>query len=167
MVYALIGVGALGCAIAAVTTKRLLNSAIWLALTSALVALEMYLLGGAFIAVIELSVGAGLVTVLFVFAINLTGEESTPNAHPVLKGLALVCLLACLALTTYWVLPPTLVSPSNPDTQPLATIFWEGRRLDTWLQALLIFTGALTVLGLLRSTPQETDQKEENPDGLP
>ncbi|WP_299029004.1 NADH-quinone oxidoreductase subunit J [uncultured Thermanaerothrix sp.] len=167
MLYALIGVGALGCAIAAVITKRLLLSAIWLAFTSALVALEMYLLGGPFIAVIELSVGAGLVTVLFVFAINLTGEENTYHSPSVLKGLALGCLLACLALTGYWVLPPTLVSPSNPDTQPLATILWEGRRLDIWLQAFLIFAGALTVLGLLRSAPQETSHKEENPDGLP
>ncbi len=81
MLYALVGVGALGCAVAAVTSKRMLISAIWLALASALVALDMYLLGAPFIAVIELSVGAGLVTVLFVFAINLTGDEALPVAN--------------------------------------------------------------------------------------
>ena len=37
--YILIGAGALGCAIMAIIAKKLLSSAIWLAGTSALVAL--------------------------------------------------------------------------------------------------------------------------------
>ncbi len=73
--YILIGAGALGCAIMAIIAKKLLSSAIWLAGTSALVALLIYLLGAPEVAVIELSVGAGLVTVLFVFAINIAGDE--------------------------------------------------------------------------------------------
>ncbi|MDO9122475.1 MAG: NADH-quinone oxidoreductase subunit J, partial [Anaerolineaceae bacterium] len=75
MWYVLISVGILACAILAISAKRLLISAIWLAVTSALVALMLFLLGAPQIAVIELSVGAGLVTVLFVFAINISGEE--------------------------------------------------------------------------------------------
>ncbi|MHB1482597.1 MAG: hydrogenase subunit MbhD domain-containing protein, partial [Bellilinea sp.] len=70
MVHVLIAVVTIVCAILAVRASRLLVSALWLAATSALVALEMYLLGAPEIAVIELSVGAGLVTILFVFAIN-------------------------------------------------------------------------------------------------
>lgn len=75
MVYVLVAVGILVCAILAIRSKRLLISAIWLAVTSALVALMFYMLGAVQVAVIELSVGAGLVTVLFVFAINISGEE--------------------------------------------------------------------------------------------
>ena len=56
-------------------SKRLLVSALWLAGASALVSLVIYLLGAPGVAVIELSVGAGLVTILFVFAINIAGEE--------------------------------------------------------------------------------------------
>jgi len=63
----LIGLGILASAILAIRTKRLLISAIWLAVASALTAVMIYLLGAPQIAVIELSVGAGLVTVLFVF----------------------------------------------------------------------------------------------------
>ena len=46
------------------------------------------LLGAPEIAVIELSVGAGLVTVLFVFAINLTGEENLDAKRMMPKPLA-------------------------------------------------------------------------------
>ena len=75
--YLLVGMGILACAILSVLSRRLLISAIWLALTSALVAVMIYLLGAPHIAVIELSVGAGLVTVLFVFAINIAGEDTS------------------------------------------------------------------------------------------
>jgi len=53
----------------------LIASALWLAGVSALVSIMCYLLGAYAVAVIELSVGAGLVTVLFVFAISIAGEE--------------------------------------------------------------------------------------------
>ena len=65
----------LACALQAVRGTRLLIAALWLAGASALTALMMFRLGAPEVAVIELSVGAGLVTVLFVFAINIAGEE--------------------------------------------------------------------------------------------
>ena len=74
----LIIIGMLLCAVMAVRTQRLLVSALWLAGASALVSLWMYILGAPEVAVIELSVGAGLVTVLFVFAINIAGEGIAP-----------------------------------------------------------------------------------------
>src|SRR5512133_1206204 len=75
-VHVIVVAGLLVCAVQAVRAPRLLHSALWLAGTSALTALEMYLLGAPEVAVIELSVGAGLVTVLFVFSINIAGEET-------------------------------------------------------------------------------------------
>ena len=76
MWHVIIAVGILACAVMSIRVQRLLVSALWLAATSALVAMLIYLLGAPEIAVIELSVGAGLVTVLFVFAINIAGEDS-------------------------------------------------------------------------------------------
>ena len=75
----LLTIGILISAIQAIRVKRLLVTALWLASTSALTSIMLYLLGGYRIAVIELSVGAGLVTVLFVFAINIAGEEPIPS----------------------------------------------------------------------------------------
>jgi NADH:ubiquinone oxidoreductase subunit 6 (subunit J) len=161
MILALVGLGALVCALGAILAKRLLISAIWLAGTSALVALEMYLLGAPLIAVVELSVGAGLVTVLFVFAINLAGEESHQLSGRSLTYLSLIILLLNLGLLAYLTLPTSLLSPTNPDDMPLKVLFWENRRLDVWLQAAIIFAGALTVLGLLRATSAEAGHKKE------
>ena len=62
-------------AFAAIRAKTLLTSTLWLAGASALLAVVFYLLGAQQTAVIELSVGAGLVTVLLVFAINIAGDD--------------------------------------------------------------------------------------------
>jgi uncharacterized MnhB-related membrane protein len=84
MLHVVIVAGMLACALMAIIARRLLTSALWLAGASALTALLLYLLGAPEVAVVELSVGAGLVTVLFVFAINIAGEEhvSTREKFP-------------------------------------------------------------------------------------
>ena len=91
-------VGILFCAFQAVRDKRLLVSAIWLAGTSALVSIMIFMIGAPQIAVIELSVGAGLVTVLFVFAINIAGDEPIPNLSFIPKWLARVLTLVAILL---------------------------------------------------------------------
>lgn len=154
-------VGAIGCAIQAIRVKRLLSSALWLAGASAFVALLMYLLGASEVAVVELSVGAGLVTVLFVFAINIAGEEPM-EVHsliprPVawgLTGLSLV-LLAWLGL------PRLEISLPGPLVAGFASVLWEQRGLDVLLQVVLIFAGVLGVLGLLADskTPSSAEQE--------
>jgi len=75
MLNVLLVVGAVFCALRAIQAKRLLAAAVWLAAVSALIAIVLYQMGAHEVAVVELSVGAGLVTVLFVFAIGVTGEE--------------------------------------------------------------------------------------------
>ncbi len=72
------------CAFMAFRTPRLLISALWLAGCSAILSILLYLMGAYQVAVIELSVGAGLVTVLFVFAISIAGDEIDrgPLDHP-------------------------------------------------------------------------------------
>lgn len=149
MFHILIAAATLVCAIQAVRASRLLVSALWLAGTSALVALEMYLLGAPEIAVIELSVGAGLVTVLFVFAINLTGEENYDARRMISRPLAAGLLLVAAGLLLYFILPeidqPTAASVQHT----FRKIFWDDRQLDTLLQILMIFSGVLGVMGLL------------------
>ncbi len=75
MIYAMLVAGAVLCAVRAIRANQLLSSALWLAGVSALVSIILYRLGAHQIAVIELSVGAGLVTVLFVFAISIAGDD--------------------------------------------------------------------------------------------
>lgn len=149
MVHVLVVTGLLICAIQAVRSKRLLNAALWLAGTSALVALEMYLLGAPEVAVIELSVGAGLVTVLFVFAINIAGEEVMSALPVVPRPLARVLVFLSVALLAW--MNFDILGMQVDVLEPLyfKVVLWENRLLDVLLQMALIFTGVLGVLGLL------------------
>lgn len=145
----LIGLGTLICAVLALRAHRLLVSAIWLAGASALTALLMYLLGAPEIAVVELSVGAGLVTVLFVFAINIAGEEAAPAVPVLPKPLAWALVIAAAGMLV-WMNYSTFAAPVPDSTsQTFGVILWQDRWLDVLLQVVLIFSGVLGVLGLL------------------
>jgi uncharacterized MnhB-related membrane protein len=161
MVYVLVAAGILACAILAIRSKRLLVSAIWLAVTSALVALMFYLLGAVQVAVIELSVGAGLVTVLFVFAINIAGEEGMELEPVMPKPLAWGLVVIAISLTIYLTIMggglKLILSPSA-DTP---AILWSDRYLDILLQIGLIFAGVLGVLGFLSEGKPETQKKDQ------
>ena len=149
MNYILIGIAMLACAWQAVRSQRLLHSALWLAGASALTALLIYLLGAPEVAVIELSVGAGLVTVLFVFAINIAGEESLPVTPIVPRPLAWFLVVVAAALLG-WVNRDVLVDfVGVSQSEGFTHVMWNNRQLDVYLQIAMIFSGVLGVLGLL------------------
>ncbi len=159
MLNVLIVAGIFVCAIMAVRSARLLTSALWLAGTSALVALIMFLLGAPEVAVIELSVGAGLVTVLFVFAISIAGEESLPRQSLLPRPLAWTIVIITFLLLAWQVLPSfNLDLPFIPAAR-LSSSLWQDRSLDIMLQVVIIFAGVLGVLGLLGGKSQEGEGK--------
>lgn len=132
----------------AVRSRRLLSSALWLAACSAFLAILLYRLGAFEVAVIELSVGAGLVTVLFVFAINIAGEESIGLPPVVGRGLAWLLCLAPLAVIGALVLP-SVTTGAPPAAATFVNVMWEQRALDVVVQVVLIYAGVLGLLGLL------------------
>jgi uncharacterized MnhB-related membrane protein len=149
IVHIVIVASLLVCSAQAIRAQRLLHSALWLAGASALVALEMYLLGAPEVAVIELSVGAGLVTVLFVFAINIAGDEAISVQPIVPRPLAWILVAVSLLLLGWMDLD--ILGTQVTVFEPLyfKTVLWENRLLDVLLQIVLIFAGVLGVLGLL------------------
>ncbi len=149
MLHILVGIGILVCAVMAIVARRLLTSALWLAGTSALLALLIYMLGAPEIAVIELSVGAGLVTVLFVFAINIAGEDVSTVKSLIPRPLAWGLLAAAVALAVWMFLPGIHTPMAEINPRPFAFVVWRDRAVDVFLQAALIFTGVLGLLGLL------------------
>jgi len=161
MVQIVILAGAILCAAQAIRSKRLLVSALWLAGTSALVAWLIYLLGAPELAVIELSVGAGLVTVLFVFAIHIAGEE--PQAlggklpRPAAWGLTGLSLILLMML----ILPGMGVRTSIPILLPFAEVLWQQRGVDVLLQVALIFSGILGILELLAGSERSGPDAEK------
>lgn len=161
MWYAIVAAGILLCAILAVTSKRLLVSAIWLAVTSALVALMLYLLGAQQLAVIELSVGAGLVTVLFVFAINISGEEPLGLKPVMPKAFAWVLVIIGVGMTVFLTLKSGILGLTLQIPSSAAMILWSNRYLDIILQIAFIFCGVLGVLGLLSDGKPEIPEENE------
>jgi len=160
----LIGAGCLACALMAIREKRLLVAALWLAVTSALVSLLMYRLGALEVAVVELSVGAGLVTVLFVFAINIAGDETLVPKDLVPRPLAWVIIAIGLVLLGWMILPtfqldPYLAKMSFPSgsIEDFREMVWSERGLDTLLQVVLIFAGVMSVLSFLGNRRGQSD----------
>ncbi len=141
--------GATVCAYRAITGVRILTSTIYLAFVSATTAVLLYQFGAAQVAVIELSVGAGLVTVLLVYAISVVGDDATdaggavvPRSMAVTLSLLSVTMLGWMAFA----LPARSGLTAAP---PLSRSLWELRVLDVWIQMVLIFAGVLGILGLL------------------
>lgn len=141
-------IGIVLCAALAISAARLLTASLWLAGVSVFTALALYRLGAWQVAVIELSVGAGLVTVLFVFAIAVAGDEAM-DARPLIpKPLAWVLIASAVILLGLLIFP--LEDSPAASTEPsFEVIFWEDRILDVLLHVVMIFTGVLGVLGLL------------------
>lgn len=166
MINALLVAAMLLCAVQAMRARRLLHSAIWLAGVSALLAVFFYQLDAHLVAVIELSVGAGLVTVLFAFAIGIAGDESI-NLRPVIPRLLIGGLVIAVIALIAWLAVPfvreTLLPPAEQaiaaeaaqaagapvSEAAVEVVIWEQRQLDVLVQIVLIFSGVLGLLGLL------------------
>jgi uncharacterized MnhB-related membrane protein len=159
--YVLLGMGAALCAYRAMISRHLLPSILYLACVSALVTVTLYLLGAYEVAVIELSVGAGLVTVLLVYALSVVGEDVIDPSSIVPKPLAFL-LVAGIGGLVLWMTYPLAIQPNANGAVLLADVLWKQRALDVWVQIALIFSGVMGVLGLLaeKANSQETQIHE-------
>lgn len=148
MIYILLTAFTVLFAFLAIQAKRLLSSALWLAVASGLLAVLFYVMGAQLVAVLELSIGAGLVTVLFVFAIGIAGEEGI-NLHSLVpKSLAGGITIIMFFLLGWILLPVKAAQPSQLEPS-ISVVLWEQRSLDVLLQIVIIFSGVLGLLGLL------------------
>jgi uncharacterized MnhB-related membrane protein len=148
MEYWILILGTLFFALQSMRSRRTITAALWLAGLSALVSALFYALGGWQVAVIELSVGAGLVTILFVFAINIAGERLGEGKAIVPKALAAGTALLDTLLLGWFLLPTKPALASAPEA-PFVDVLWRARGLDVQVQIALIFAGVLGLLGLL------------------
>ena len=133
----------------ATRARGLIASALWLAGVSALTALVLYLYGAHQVAVIELSVGTGLVTVLFVLAINISGDTALDTRMVVPLPLAIGVSVLFVLVLGWLVLAALPVPIPAPAAGVFSDVFWQDRGLDVLVQVVLIFSGVLGFLGLL------------------
>lgn len=156
--YAMFLLAAVFCAYRAIVAKRILSATIYLACISALVSAVLYRMGAAQVAVMELSVGAGLVTVLLVYAVSVVGDDAWDPASVIPKPLAFG-LVGLVTLLMGWMAFPAIQRTVNISSVDLVNVLWQNRVLDVWIQIVLIFSGVMGVLGLL--SEQVPGRKEE------
>jgi uncharacterized MnhB-related membrane protein len=149
----LLGLVAALCAYRAMISKHLLPSALYLACVSAMTSILLYMLGASEVAMIELSVGAGLVTVLLVYALSVVGEDTYDPTSIIPKPLAFL-LVTVIALIAGGMAYSSATQPSISGDVLLAEVLWKDRALDVWVQVALIFSGVMGVLGLLSEQVQ-------------
>jgi len=146
--YLVLSLAAAFCAYRAMISKQLLPSTLYLACVSAMVSVMLYMLGAHEVAVIELSVGAGLVTVLLVYALSVIGDVTYDPTSIIPKPIALA-LVGATVIIVAWMAYPLIAQPPAGGDVLLADVLWQHRALDVWVQVALIFSGVMGVLGLL------------------
>ena len=138
------------CAAMAVRARPL-HAALWLAALSALISIVLYRLGAPEVAVIELSVGAGLITVLFAFAISMAEDEAMPA--PLVPRPFAWLLVAVAGGALLWLLLPALPAVRQVAADaPFIIQVWDSRALDLAVQFVILITGVMGVLSLLGET---------------
>ena len=159
VLFSVLCVAMLICAFMAFRTPRLLISALWLAGCSAILSILLYLLGAYQVAVIELSVGAGLVTVLFVFAISIAGDETIEARSIIPKPIAIVIALVSIVLLGFMTISSLVSLPATAEAS-FSEIVWQQRGLDMLVQSGLMFAAIVGLLGLLAEAKVPVHEKQ-------
>ncbi len=145
-----------GAALWAVLTPTLLRGAIALALTSALLTLVMFQMEAPLAGVFELSVCAGLITVVFVSAISLTSptdkqqdeEQARAHAKSFLPLLAIAAWVGALLWAAGYAIDTQL--PRLAADPGVRAALWSVRRVDLVGQIIIIFVGVFGVVILFK-----------------
>ena len=139
-----------------VVSSRLLFAAISLAATSILVTILMFMMDSPLAAVFELSICAGLITVIIMTTINfvkpLTHEDLLKTRKRRFKRyIGLPIILVLIGLTVPIMIKPiTLKLPEIIKETNVLNVLWNFRQTDLLGQAILILIGVFGILVLFR-----------------
>ena len=135
-----------------VMTTRVLHSVIGLAMTSVVVSLLMFKLNSPLAGVFELSVCAGLISVIFITTISFTQRvDSSRLQVRQRERLSKFWLLPFLMLTSAWVmlqlkfLLDFMIRKPDP-MQNVNIILWHYRHMDIFGQIIVLMVGILSVV---------------------
>lgn len=144
----------------AVMAKKLLTSAIMLALLSVCVSLIFFNLGAPWAGVFELSVCAGLITVLFIGAVSLIRHEDEKHPENRARFYALPLAAAIFAIAGWYYLPPFFeelaawrrMASGSP---AIGLALWDLRRPDLLGQILMLAAGVFVIKSVF---PRRTEK---------
>jgi NADH-quinone oxidoreductase subunit J len=141
-----------------VMTIRLVRAVVGLALTSAVLSAVMFRLSSSLAAVFELSVCAGLISVIFVTTVSFTHRVSQEMYFIRKKErfakfwlLPFLLVLAGIALFYYTARPSGLPAPAPPAKDAAARdVMWNLRHLDLIGQVAALLAAAIGVAVLFK-----------------
>jgi len=150
-----------GFACMAVFLKDLLRAALSLAFMSAVLAVVLYRMNSPYAAVFELSVVAGLITVLFVSTIALTKDEEPvkESRWPLYVFPLFLVLFGIIDLLVMKGLFSEVPAGYGNVTANFGATLWGIRSMDLIGQIAVIFGGVFGVLALFREKPLTAQDK--------
>jgi NADH-quinone oxidoreductase subunit J len=143
-------------ALMVVFSSRLLLAAISLAVTSIVVTLLMFKLNSPIAAVFELSICAGLITVIFITTISFVKPVAEENLienrkRRIKKYVALPIILIIVGLVTKFLIKPlTLSLPAVMQETNVANVLWNLRQVDLLGQAIILLVGVFGIVVLFK-----------------
>jgi NADH-quinone oxidoreductase subunit J len=150
----------------------LLKGAIALAITSITISLVMFKFEAPLAAVFELSVCAGLITVVFISAISLTRPLDEPGAQErrkhhrrrylLLPVLVIICavLVWYLAKNNLDAFTMSVAAIGGNSESTFRSVFWNERIIDIFGQIVVILAGIFGVVILFKRFPGGREQKK-------
>jgi len=138
----------------------IMRAAVGLALTSVMLTLLLFHMGAPLAAVFELSVCAGLITVLFFSTIGMTRPLDAAGARLEKKTLskrfhpafAVCAVVGVMLWGSGYVLE---IAPPQGDSPAVRDVLWGVRQLDLVGQILVMFVGVFGVVILFKERKKE------------
>jgi len=145
-------VGLVLFSVLAILIKDLLKAAISLAVASLLLGIIFFRMNAPYAGVFEISVVAGLITVLFMLTIALTrggdAVESKTASFAFPAFFVVFIVIDALIMKKLIQKVPALPGPEEAGT--IGQVLWNTRTLDLVGQIAVIFAGVFAVLALFR-----------------
>ena len=142
----------------AVLAKDLIKAAVSLAVASLLLGILFFLMGAPFAGVFEISVVAGLITVLFMLTIALTkteGEVRESKAVRIVFPLFFIAFIVIDILVMKGLLPKIHALAGGAETGTFGDVLWKQRTFDLVGQLAVILAGVFAVLALFRKRDKD------------
>ena len=142
----------------AVLARDLLKAAISLAVASLLLGILFFIMNAPYVGAFEISVVAGLITVLFMTTIALTKTEGNvreSKAARVAFPLFFIVFLIIDILVMKRLVGKIPAAASTPDQGTFGEALWKMRTFDLVGQIAVIFAGVFAVLALFRKRSKD------------
>lgn len=158
-VWILLMVALVVFAVLAVMVRNLLKAAVALALTSAVLTMVMFAMKSPWAAVFELSVCAGLITVVFISAISMTRprteEETRAKRKERIRRFAYLPVVLVLTFTALlwfaWTRMDFNIFIKTAAAGPsVREVLWNTRQLDILGQIIIILAGVFGIVVLFK-----------------